>query len=100
MFVSDLERCHKRAGGASTLNGRIAPFRVSRWNPEFAGTASMLDPVFADAADTTATPVPATLPLFATGLGGLGLLGWRRKWKARAVISLQPRFPPLGDCSL
>ena len=24
-------------------------------------------------------PLPATLPLFATGLGALGLLGWRRK---------------------
>jgi hypothetical protein len=31
-----------------------------------------------------ATPLPAALPLFATGLGGLGLLGWRRKRKARA----------------
>jgi hypothetical protein len=30
------------------------------------------------------TPLPATLPLFATGIGGLGL-GWRRKRKARAV---------------
>jgi hypothetical protein len=30
-------------------------------------------------------PTPAALPLFATGLGGLGLLGWRRKRKARAV---------------
>ena len=29
--------------------------------------------------NTTVTPLPATLPLFATGLGGLGLLGWRRK---------------------
>jgi hypothetical protein len=29
------------------------------------------------------TPVPAALPLFATGLGGLGLLGWRRKRKAQ-----------------
>jgi hypothetical protein len=28
-------------------------------------------------------PLAATLPLFATGLGGLGLLGWRRKRKAR-----------------
>ena len=28
------------------------------------------------------TPLPATLPLFATGLGALGLLGWRRKRKA------------------
>jgi hypothetical protein len=31
------------------------------------------------------TPLPAALPLFATGLGGLGLLGWRRKRKAQAV---------------
>ena len=30
------------------------------------------------------TPLPATLPLFATGLGALGLLGWRRKRKAAA----------------
>jgi len=27
----------------------------------------------------------AALPLFATGIGGLGLLGWRRKRKAQAV---------------
>jgi hypothetical protein len=26
-----------------------------------------------------ATPLPSALPLFATGLAGLGLLGWRRK---------------------
>jgi len=31
------------------------------------------------------TPLPATLPLFATGLAGLGLLGWRRKKKAIAA---------------
>ena len=30
------------------------------------------------------TPLPATLPLFATGLGALGLLGWRRKRKQAA----------------
>jgi hypothetical protein len=41
------------------------------WNPGFQGTASP-------------TPLPAALPLFATGLGGLGLLGWRWKRKARA----------------
>jgi len=33
----------------------------------------------------TATPLPAALPLFATGLGGLGLLGWRGKRKGQAV---------------
>jgi hypothetical protein len=33
------------------------------------------------------TPLPATLPLFATGLGALGLLGWRRKKKAQAAAA-------------
>jgi hypothetical protein len=32
-------------------------------------------------------PLPATLPLFATGLGVLGLLGWRRKRKAAATLA-------------
>jgi hypothetical protein len=32
--------------------------------------------------DPVLTPLPAALPLFATGLGALGLLGWRRKRKA------------------
>ena len=31
------------------------------------------------------TPAPAALPLFAGGLGALGLLGWRRKRKARTL---------------
>jgi hypothetical protein len=35
----------------------------------------------------TATPLPAALPLFATGLGALGLLRWRRKRKAQAVAT-------------
>jgi hypothetical protein len=33
----------------------------------------------------TATPLPAALPLFATGLGALGLLGWHTKRKAQAA---------------
>jgi hypothetical protein len=33
------------------------------------------------------TPIPAALPLFATGLGALGLLGWRRKRKAAALAA-------------
>jgi hypothetical protein len=40
-----------------------------------------LDPIGAPA-----TPLPAALPLFATGLGALGLLGWRRKRKARMSL--------------
>ena len=34
-----------------------------------------------------ATPLPAALPLFASGLGALGLLGWRRKRKAAALAA-------------
>jgi hypothetical protein len=33
----------------------------------------------------TATPLPAALPLFATGLGVLSLLGWRRKRNAQTL---------------
>jgi hypothetical protein len=33
---------------------------------------------------TPEVPLPAALPLFATGLGALGLLGWRRKRKQAA----------------
>jgi len=36
-------------------------------------------------APITPTPAPAALPLFATGLGALGLFGWRRKRKAYCV---------------
>jgi hypothetical protein len=35
----------------------------------------------------TETPLPAALPLFATGLGAMGLLGWRRKRKNAAAIA-------------
>jgi hypothetical protein len=31
-------------------------------------------------------PLPAALPLFASGLGALGLLGWRRKKKTAALV--------------
>jgi hypothetical protein len=34
----------------------------------------------------TATPLPAALPMFATGLAGLGLLGWRKRRKAVAAV--------------
>jgi hypothetical protein len=34
--------------------------------------------------DLTNTPLPAALPLFATGLGALGLLGWRSKRRRAA----------------
>ena len=35
----------------------------------------------------SAVPLPAALPLFATGLGVLGFAGWRRKRKAAALAA-------------
>jgi hypothetical protein len=34
----------------------------------------------------TAAPLPAALPLFASGIGALGLFGWRRKRKNAAAL--------------
>ena len=36
---------------------------------------------------TDVTPLPATLPLFATGVGGMVLLAWRRKRKAASPVA-------------
>jgi hypothetical protein len=44
------------------------------------GSFTIVDPP-----PTPTTPLPGALPLFAGGLGAMGLLGWRRKRKARAV---------------
>jgi hypothetical protein len=41
--------------------------------------------IFALSLPTSEVPLPAALPLFATGLGALGLLGWRKKMKAAAL---------------
>jgi hypothetical protein len=47
-----------------------------------AGDSPTLSSVQIATAAPAATPVPAALPLFASGLGALGLFGWRRKRKA------------------
>ena len=52
--------------------------------PTTFGGCVEIDSVTGDAT-FTATPLPAALPLFATGIGGLGLLGWRRRRKAQAI---------------
>jgi hypothetical protein len=36
---------------------------------------------------SSVTPVPAALPLFATGLSAMGLFGWRRKRKNTALLA-------------
>ena len=41
--------------------------------------------ITAGSLDVSSTPLPAALPLFAGGLGALGLFGWRKKRKAIAA---------------
>jgi hypothetical protein len=49
------------------------------------GALGLLDNVSVN--EVSATPLPAALPLFAGGLGALGLLNWRRKRKAAALAA-------------
>jgi hypothetical protein len=65
----------------SSINGNATQQNAG----QMAGTATgrSLTQAFSGATPP-AIPLPATLPLFATGLIGLGLLGWRRKRKAAA----------------
>jgi hypothetical protein len=74
--------------------GAIGPTSGASFiNPGFAfatgsGTfslSSMGDTTFTATAGVSAIPLPAAFPLFATGLGALGLLAWRRKRKADAA---------------
>jgi hypothetical protein len=57
------------------LTTSMITFNTPTESVSFSFTSGRLDP----------TPLPAALPLFATGLGGLGLLGWRRKRRHHAV---------------
>jgi hypothetical protein len=64
-----------------------APYKVVTFDPNTAAVLTSQDSnsdIFWGLAPVTTTPLPAALPLFATGLGALGLIGWRRKRKAAA----------------
>lgn len=39
-------------------------------------------------AEFSVTPLPAALPLFAAGLGAMGLFGWRRRRKAASLAAV------------
>ena len=62
--------------------GHSGPIRLSRVNPPRRN--NRWDKQYDIFRRELITPVPAALPLFATGLGALGLLAWRRKRKAVA----------------
>jgi hypothetical protein len=58
---------------------------VSLMGTEIGDGIFLDDLYYGQSATKSVTPLPAALPLFATGLGLLGLLGWRRKRKQAAA---------------
>ena len=81
---------------SSTANQAVVVFDVDAFgNPltgfegAIASTSTTLIFFSTDLSVTlsAATPLPAALPLFVTGLGALGLLGWRRKKKAAMLAA-------------
>ena len=66
--------------GGSTVNGEL----ISGENITLASHAN-INEITIGGGNQTATPLPAALPLFAAGLGAMGLLGWRRKRKGSAA---------------
>jgi hypothetical protein len=59
---------------------------IGNWNNN-GNTISAQADIQSITINTATTPLPAALPLFASGLGALGLLGWRRKRKAAALAA-------------
>jgi hypothetical protein len=67
--------------GVLDIGGYIATLHITPMN--LSGSGGSVP--FSLTADLVATPIPAALPLFASALGAMGLLGWRRKRKGAAV---------------
>jgi hypothetical protein len=70
---ANIDECLSVSGSSCATFGRDQGNTTGRLDPPV-GTWSL-------ASDTVVTPLPTALPLFATGLGALGLIGWRRKRK-------------------
>ena len=75
---------------ASVLGGPVLGISTSAdwiWSlPDNAQYADLSAEIF-NTSESRAAPLPAALPLFATGLGLMGLLGWRRKRKGAAIAA-------------
>jgi hypothetical protein len=72
------------AGGATNFS--LPSLKVDFWANAFQtlSTGSLLSQSIGT--PVSATQLPAALPLYATGLGALALLRWRRKRKSAASI--------------
>ena len=56
---------------------------IIQFGEVFQGSAYFVGGFFTSSVETT--PLPAALPLFVSGLGAIGILGWRRKKKTTAT---------------
>jgi len=81
------------SGGTDAITGGLV-FSESYYNSNFpncTGAQVQCTETIADAGyvtDVSSTPIPAVLPLFATGLGGLGLFGRGRKRNKTAALAI------------
>ena len=64
-----------------SLSGNTSIFNFSMSGTQYALSSLQ---GFGSSENVSQTPLPAALPLFASGLGSLGLFSWWRKRKARA----------------
>ena len=78
--ILDTEAFSQGSGGAAFVN--LDPYFTAP-----SGYLVLTSDGIGNASPVAATPLPAALPLFATGLGALGMLGWRRKRKAAALVA-------------
>jgi hypothetical protein len=72
----------------STIDPNGCTSVSSTYNSGECGPQFYVSALTYDTGSKTTVPLPAALPLFATGLGALGLLGWRKKRKVagRAAV--------------
>jgi hypothetical protein len=76
--------------GGETTSGPSVPGgeQLQQYDTLTSGWAPLPENVAFELTGTVAaTPLPAALPLFTTGLGVVGLFGWRRKRKAATSLA-------------
>ena len=72
--------------GTNTLSFTILNFQQNGGNPS-GFRAEFLSSTAGPADAAGVVPLPAAFPLFATGAGLMGLLGWRRKRKVKTALA-------------
>jgi hypothetical protein len=76
------------SGAGCTGFDATTPVFYSAAYTQNGGPGAQINASFNDSTTPPSTiPLPAALPLFATGVGGFGFLGWRRKRKAQALTA-------------